>query len=69
VAVIAVAAPTPVVPKAWVAFFRLRITAEHQLPSVGGGEMDVQHLDEGELFQPRARHQARRPHRALFLTD
>jgi len=35
----------------WFTAQGLRVTTKHQFPSVGGGEMHVEHLDGGELFQ------------------
>lgn len=38
----------------------LGVAGQHDLAPVGGGQMDVDHLDGGELFQRAARGQSRR---------
>jgi hypothetical protein len=40
--------------------FRLGVAGEHELASVSGREMDVDHLDGGELLKSAARGQPRR---------
>ncbi|MBK8121461.1 MAG: hypothetical protein IPK39_21635 [Sulfuritalea sp.] len=48
---------------------RFRVAAQEQLPAVGGGQIDIDHLQAGELLQHRARSQARAGQRAGLHTD